>query len=309
MEPARDDRVCAKSCVVTLAITLGALLVLIALAVGLPLLIVVFALAFVPAAVIFTWARRARDRPNGADVRIPDPLTLKVSFWRGFLFVIIPLVPELLLMYLLVPAVFGDLEHAPLGAYLAGQVVNAGITPGVVEELYKWWLTSLAITMHNGRSPQPPPLLASDIIVLAVFSALGFLTFEDLEYAVGSATTGGLVVAGLTIVLRILSFPLHLSFAAMSGKAIADRVQAGRHAWIVTPRGIWRQVGLHALYDYVLTVSIAPQVTDAWPYAPVLLVVPIAIVVWCAVYLWQTLHAITRVAIPPPDDVVVQVPR
>lgn len=260
-------------------------------------------ISFIPTAIIAFWARNT----SSADVRQMDSLTLQIAYWRGFLLVIGAFVVELVIS-LIVSLAFSDVSG--LTSKLIFTFLTMFITPGVVEELYKWWLTSFAIKYHRSLQPPQPLLTHHQIVTFGVLSALGFATCEDMIYAAASLFSGGFGLALFTIVVRVVLFPLHLSLGARSAKEIAKLQMHGGSPFAVRFSRIWPQMVIHGTFDFCLTLASFGQ-SDVLPsQVEYLLVIPLLISIAAAVYLWRTLAGMRAPSQTVPNpELLMQPPR
>ncbi|CEO97705.1 unnamed protein product (mitochondrion) [Plasmodiophora brassicae] len=285
--------------------TLWALLVvaLLAIAVASRQVVPVAALcliAFVPTALLFAWAGRC---PSPDIRRVSSPI-LQMLYWRGFIFVFVPAIPELIVSIVLVPGLQPDLQKSgAIASYLIGQFLIMAVAPGVFEELYKWWLTSFAIRSWRRREPDAAPT-RSQIMLFGMFGALGFLTVEDLLYTLTAYASGDLASAAVTIGIRVALFPIHVSLGIASAKAIARQVADDRSPFKVRWAGIWRQMAVHGLYNFSLTIGLSSILLAVSAYFALLLVIPLVIGIVCAVYLFL---AVREMSTPSPAVVVVAI--
>ncbi|CEO95413.1 unnamed protein product (mitochondrion) [Plasmodiophora brassicae] len=122
-------------------------------------------------------------------------------------------------------------------------LIAGAVSPGVWEELYKWWITSL------GAKRLDRPRSRLQVTLCAVTSGLSFATAENLLYYWSVMSSEDL--STVVIAIRTLRcIPIHVALAVMSGKAMSLMIERQQCRLVVTLPGIWRQMILHASYNF-----------------------------------------------------------
>lgn len=191
-----------------------------------------FLLAFGPA-VFWLWFFYKKDALE------PEPKWLIVrTFFLG--------------MFAVAPASL--LEEMAVLAYGSSYIFLAVLVAPVVEELAKYFSVRWSVYRH--REFDEP----MDGIVYASAAALGFASFENLNYVVmthiASSETPGSPVApvlGISLMRAVFSVPAHVMFSAMWGYALgaAKFAEDGRLARNFVRAGLFFAIAMHAVFNLV----------------------------------------------------------
>jgi RsiW-degrading membrane proteinase PrsW (M82 family) len=216
------------------------LLLLFAAELGLPTLLLAVVMAFVPAAAYISIVLLI-DRYD------PEPpWVLMLSFVWGA-----------------VIAVFGSLIvndtttmiAAQAGGAAVGDFVGAVISAPLAEEAFKGLGVLIVLLMLRKEFDG-----VVDGIVYACVVALGFATVENVLYYGRAVLTDGAGTGAAVFVLRGMLSPFaHPLFTSMTGigLGIAREQKRGALVWLAPPAGYALAVLLHALWNFVATISAA----------------------------------------------------
>ncbi|CEO95415.1 PrsW family intramembrane metalloprotease [Plasmodiophora brassicae] len=199
-----------------------------------------------PTALLFLWNALRHRHPG----RVHRMTTVQLTglYASGFLLIIIPFLLNTATRWFASRVLLAGRDVAKEHEQGTWRIfvffmIALAVSPGVWEELYKWWITSLGVK----RLDRPRSRL--QVTLCAVTSGLSFATAENLLYYWSVMSSEGLstvVIASRT--LRCI--PGHVAFAVMSGKAMSLMIDRRQRRLVVTLPGIWKQMVLHACCNY-----------------------------------------------------------
>lgn len=214
-----------------------------------------FPMLLSPTALLFLWNALRQQRRDRVHPMTTTDLTLVYAL--GFICTFIPYVLNTTTSRVAMKMVMSgrdakdELQQGTWRIYVF-YLIAIAISPGVWEELYKWWLTSVA-AKRLGR-----PRSRLQVTLCAVTSGLSFATAENLLYYWRVMSCEGTSLS--TIMIRtLLCIPFHVACAVMSGQAISRMIDRQRHRFMVTLPGVWKQMVLHACSNYLLFLAGMPH--------------------------------------------------
>ena len=176
-------------------------------------------------------------------------------FYKAFLAGLIVVVPAIAIMLLV--------SAAPAGVDgFLGEVVDAFVVAGLVEEAAKIASVAWSISLLSGTRPSAPgPPSRGEVGAISATAGLGFAFLENAFYVVGSSS--------LLLARALLAVPLHGATAVILGFAILPPQQAARPAPAAWPEpvtkagggrrammGLFVAVLIHGTYDLAVVQAV-----------------------------------------------------